>query len=129
MTIQHGLDVSITSPSAPFYSYTASMVTQWIKANRKLADMPLYKLGNPTAMLSAVAWNYATAFFQIRIFAVGENDELRSYSYSRNSDGWAPVDRGESIITSRTAAKLNVPLSTVAAVILENECNPKDIHG
>ncbi|KAI1379573.1 hypothetical protein F4677DRAFT_442548 [Hypoxylon crocopeplum] len=61
--------------------------TGWTKTN-----MPMYKLHNRTAMFSAVAWNYASAFFQIRIYAT-----LGS----------------------------NVTLSAVAAVIVENECNPK----
>ncbi|KAI1416979.1 hypothetical protein F5Y13DRAFT_204333 [Hypoxylon sp. FL1857] len=84
-----------------------------------------YTLNNPTAMLSAVAWNYATRFFQIRIYMAGENDKLLSYSFSRDLDGWTLVDQSEDGSTPCATARSNVSLSAVAAVILENECNPR----
>ncbi|OTA59254.1 hypothetical protein K449DRAFT_424072 [Hypoxylon sp. EC38] len=99
--------------------------TNWMKTTyASLAAMPSHKLYNPTAMLSAVAWNYASAFFQIRIYLAGENDKPLCYSFSRKSGGWALNDQSENESTLR-ARRSSFPLSAVAAVIGENECNPR----
>ncbi|KAI1141909.1 hypothetical protein F5Y05DRAFT_369112 [Hypoxylon sp. FL0543] len=94
--------------------------TKWTKT-----DMPRQKLSNPTAMISAVAWNYATSFFQIHIYFAGEHNKPLRYSFSRNSGGWALEDQSESGSAVRATESLHAPLSAVAAVIVENECNPR----
>ncbi|XXG98197.1 U1 snRNP protein [Hypoxylon texense] len=94
--------------------------------------MPSYDLGNSTTMISAVAWNYASPFFQIRIYVAGERNELQEYSFSRNADGvsrdadgWIVPNRTRVGLVSQGTLRPNVPLSAVAAVMLENGCNPK----
>ncbi|KAI0128053.1 hypothetical protein F4776DRAFT_655332 [Hypoxylon sp. NC0597] len=99
--------------------------TKWTERTyANLAAMPPHKLYNPTAMLSAVAWNYASAFFQIRVYLAGENNRPLSYSFSRKSGGWALDNQSESEFAFR-GTRSGFPLSAVAAVIVENECNPR----
>lgn len=103
-----------------------------VDTNELPAKMPSYDLGNSTAMISAVAWNYASPFFQVRIYVAGERDELQEYSFSRNADGisrdtdgWIVADQTVSGSVTQKTPGPNVPLSAVAAVMLENGCNPK----
>lgn len=103
-----------------------------LDTNEFPAKMPSYNLGNSTAMISAVAWNYASPFFQIRIYVAGERNELQEYSFSRNADaisrdtdGWIVPNQTSSGLVSQKTLGSSVPLSAVAAVMLENGCNPK----
>ncbi|OTB06542.1 hypothetical protein M426DRAFT_20988 [Hypoxylon sp. CI-4A] len=93
--------------------------TSWTKT-----EIPPYILSNPTAMISAVAWNYATIYFQIRIFVLGGNDKPLAYAFSRKT-GWAEPDPVESGLTLREPTGPSAPLSAIAALMLEDECNPR----
>jgi hypothetical protein len=44
-------------------------------------EIPAYKL-LPSAMLSAVAWNYASAYFEMRIFTTDDKNDLYEYRMS-----------------------------------------------
>ncbi|OTA94262.1 hypothetical protein M434DRAFT_10803 [Hypoxylon sp. CO27-5] len=121
----HEIRLFYVTPQDQLGEIYADDHTKWTKITyASLAAMPSHKLYNPTAMLSAVAWNYASAFFQIRVYLAGENDRPLSYSFSRKSGGWALSDQSESESTFR-ARRSGFPLSAVAAVIGENECNPR----
>jgi hypothetical protein len=46
-----------------------------------VVEIPAYKL-LPSAMLSAVAWNYASAYFEMRIFTTDDKNDLYEYRTS-----------------------------------------------
>ncbi|KAM0441265.1 hypothetical protein ACHAPT_000572 [Fusarium lateritium] len=87
-------------------------------------ELPAYKLP-PTAMLSAIAWNYASPFFEIRIYTTDDRDELHEFIYSRNSGGWASYPQS---VNNQNPGGLyfgQQALSAVAAVLLESEWKTK----
>jgi hypothetical protein len=77
-------------------------------------------------MLAVVAQNYASPFFEMRVYTTDDNDDLREFSFSRNSGGWAPGPNSvsetvpEVLSTAGTA-----PLLAVAAIIIEGEWKTK----
>ncbi|KAI8633597.1 hypothetical protein F5Y19DRAFT_246235 [Xylariaceae sp. FL1651] len=85
----------------------------------------------PSAMISAVAWNYATPFFQIRIYTTDDKDALYEMSYSRHQNGWKPSE--ESVVPVLGPASKSpapgghgsLPLSAVAAILLDGEYRTK----
>ncbi|KAK4121110.1 hypothetical protein N657DRAFT_683209 [Parathielavia appendiculata] len=90
-------------------------------------EMPAYKL-LPSAMLSAVAWNYASAFFEIRIFTTDDKNDLYEYHFDRKQGGWAPapVNINKAPAAALSPAKgTRMPLSAVAAVIVDDEWKTK----
>ncbi|KAI0531527.1 hypothetical protein GGR58DRAFT_524437 [Xylaria digitata] len=93
--------------------------TQWVQSK-----LPLYKVV-PTAMLAAVAWNYATPFFQIRVYATDGMAEVEEFSFSRNSGSWSPVKQSDS--DSKTVNPLAAihPVSAVAAATVGDSCSTK----
>lgn len=98
-----------------------------VRANHTLAEMPTYKL-LPSAMLSAVAWNYATAFFEIRIFTTDDKNDLYEYHYDRHRGGWQPqpVNINKTPTAALSPVKgTGMPLSAVAAVIVDDEWKTK----
>jgi hypothetical protein len=111
-----------------FYVDTADLLkevysddhTKWTNSN-----LPPYSL-DPTAMISAVAWNYASPFFQIRVYTAAHNDDLLEISYSRNSGGWSTASP-ESVSTNLPEAvfRTGSPLSAVAAVLVGCETKIK----
>ena len=82
-------------------------------------------------MISAVAWNYGTGYFEIRVYTTDDNDALYEMSYSRHLDGWKP--RAESVAPILGPASKaptpgdsdGLPLSAVAAVLLEGNWKTK----
>ncbi|KAF2971195.1 hypothetical protein GQX73_g2401 [Xylaria multiplex] len=92
---------------------------QW--AHTKL---PLYKVV-PTAMLAAVAWNYATPFFQIRIYATGGVTEVEEFSFSRNSGSWSPLKQSDSDSETANILAAIHPVSALAAVTVGDSCSTK----
>ena len=76
-------------------------------------------------MLSAVAWNYASPYFQIRLYSATDNDDLREFVFSRNSGGWTPSDQSVRAVTLERIPGPEAPLSAVAAVVLEDESRTK----
>ncbi|KAH7305555.1 hypothetical protein B0I35DRAFT_113019 [Stachybotrys elegans] len=97
-------------------SYTDEHV-QW-----QPVDVPPYSV-SPTAMLTAVAWNYASPYFEMRIYSTDDKDELYEISYSRSSGGWAPLLHSVSTPDPGAfspASRSGVPLSAVAGVIVDD---------
>lgn len=88
-----------------------------------LGEIPSYNV-HPTGMLTAVAWNYASAYYQIRLFSTTNSDDLRKFSFSRNDGGWAP-EPSVSAEVPETFPGLEAPLSAVSAVVLEGDWVPK----
>lgn len=76
-------------------------------------------------MLAAVAWNHATPFFQIRVYATGGKDEVEEYSFSRNSGGWMPPEQLDSSAKTNDLAAALYPVSAVAAAMLGDGCSTK----
>ena len=76
-------------------------------------------------MLSAVAWNYASPYFQIRLYSATDNDDLREYVFSRNSGGWTPSDQSVMAVALEKMPGPGAPLSAVAAVVLEDQSRTK----
>ncbi|KAI0449545.1 hypothetical protein F5B21DRAFT_520109 [Xylaria acuta] len=87
-------------------------------------QLPLYKVV-PTAMLSAVAWNYATPFFQIRVYVTGGKDEIQEYSFSRNTTSWSPAEQADSGSKTDNLSVAIYPVSAVAAVMVGDGCSTK----
>ncbi|KEY71206.1 hypothetical protein S7711_02317 [Stachybotrys chartarum IBT 7711] len=87
------------------------------------ADIPSFTIPQ-TALLSAVGWNYASPYFEMRIYSTDDKDELYEISYSRSSGGWAPLLHSVSITTNpgafSTPGRNGTPLSAVAAVIVDD---------
>ncbi|KAI0806520.1 hypothetical protein GGR55DRAFT_696944 [Xylaria sp. FL0064] len=108
----------VTSQNTLGESYAHDGV-QWTRSK-----LPLYNV-LPTAMLAAVAWNYATPFFQIRVYATGGKAEVDEFSFSRNSGSWSPVEQSAS--DSQTANLIAVihPVSAVAATMVGDGCSTK----
>ncbi|KAI0426075.1 hypothetical protein F5Y09DRAFT_346067 [Xylaria sp. FL1042] len=92
---------------------------QWARSN-----LPLYKIV-PTAMLAAVAWNYATPFFQIRVYATGGKAEVDEYAFSRNSESWSPVEQSASDSQMANLIAACHPVSAVAAAMVGDGCSTK----
>ncbi|KAJ4185052.1 hypothetical protein NW767_013011 [Fusarium falciforme] len=96
--------------------------TGWVQQ-----ELPAYKLP-PTAMLAAVAWNYASPFFGIRVYTTDDRDELHEFSYNRNSGGWVTDSHS---VSKHNPGGLHVgfqgsaALSAVAAVLVEGEWKTK----
>ncbi|KAI2615689.1 hypothetical protein GGR54DRAFT_632088 [Hypoxylon sp. NC1633] len=89
--------------------------------------LPSYSV-MPTTMLAAVAWNYATPFFQIRIYATGGKNEVHEYSFSRESGGWAQIDQAGQLADDSRANDLLAalyPVSAVAACMVGDGCSAK----
>ena len=89
-----------------------------------IGAIPSYTL-SLTAMLTAVAWNYASPHYQIRLYSTTNSDDLREFSFSRNSSGWAPSHQSVSAVVPETLPGPDSPLSAVAAVVVENEWKTK----
>jgi hypothetical protein len=79
-------------------------------------------------MLAAVAWNYASPFFGIRVYTTDDRDELHEFSYNRNSGGWVADSQS---VNKHNPGGLHVgfqgsaALSAVAAVLVEGEWKTK----
>jgi hypothetical protein len=74
-------------------------------------------------MLTAVAWNFASAYFEIRIYSTDDKDELYEISYSRSGGGWAPLLHSVSVNSAGAfspASRSGTPLSAVAGVIVDD---------
>ncbi|KAK4104272.1 hypothetical protein N658DRAFT_420143 [Parathielavia hyrcaniae] len=99
---------------------------QWTPSTPTVS-MPAYKL-LPSAMLSAVAWNYASAFFEIRIFSTDDKNDLYEYHFDRHNGGWAPapvnINKAPTPALS-PASGTRMPLSAVVAVIVDDEWKTK----
>ncbi|KAK3938950.1 hypothetical protein QBC46DRAFT_342996 [Diplogelasinospora grovesii] len=75
----------------------------------------------PNAMMSAVAWNYASPSFQIRIYTnTDEREDLYELSFSRNAN-WALrcVSKTAADRLVPLAMSKNTPLSAVAAIVVD----------
>ncbi|KAI9150812.1 hypothetical protein HJFPF1_10589 [Paramyrothecium foliicola] len=86
------------------------------------ADLPSFPI-SPSAMLTAVAWNFASPYFEIRIYSTDDKDELFEISYSRSSGGWAPLLHSVSVNNSGAfspASRSGTPLSAVTAVVVDD---------
>lgn len=88
-----------------------------------LGEIPSYNV-DPTAMLTAVAWNHASAYYQIRLFSTTNSDDLREFSFSRNDGGWDPEPSVRAVVPESFPGP-EAPLSAVSAVVLEGEWKPK----
>ncbi|KAK4239306.1 hypothetical protein C8A03DRAFT_32645 [Achaetomium macrosporum] len=90
-------------------------------------DIPAYTLP-PTAMLAAVAWNYASPFFEMHIYTTDDKDDLYDLAFSRDSGGWAPAPRSVKKVPSASlspARGSGAPLSAVTAIIVDDEWQTK----
>ncbi|KAK0713438.1 hypothetical protein B0T26DRAFT_717440 [Lasiosphaeria miniovina] len=82
-------------------------------------------------MISAVAWNYGTRFFEIRIYTTDDNDALYKISYSRHLGGWKPYVESVAPVLGPASKSLapggidSPPLSAVAAILLEGDWKTK----
>ncbi|RYC59104.1 hypothetical protein CHU98_g7096 [Xylaria longipes] len=92
---------------------------QWIQTK-----LPIYNV-MPTAMLSAVGWNYATPFFQVRVYVTGGKDEIQEYSFSRNTASWSPAEQSDSGLKTDNLSTATYPISAVAAVMVGDGCSTK----
>jgi hypothetical protein len=75
-------------------------------------------------MITAVAWNFASSLFQIRVYTTTYTDDLLEISFSRESGGWN--NQSSELVSAtipETSSKATTPLSAVAAV--RGECNGK----
>ncbi|KAI0437861.1 hypothetical protein F4803DRAFT_125541 [Xylaria telfairii] len=80
----------------------------------------------PIAMLAAVAWNYATPFFQIRVYVTGGEDEIQEYSFSRNTGSWSPARQPDNSGSKADGLSTAIyPVSAVAAVMVGDGCSTK----
>lgn len=89
--------------------------------------IPAYEL-SPTAMLTAVAWNYATPFFEIRIYTTDDKDGLYGLSFSRSSGRWSPAPHCLNNVPVKSLSPdrgSGTPLSAVTAVITDAEWRTK----
>jgi hypothetical protein len=90
-------------------------------------EIPTYEL-SPTAMLAAVAWNYASPFFEIRIYTTDDKDGLYGLYYSRRAGRWASAPH---CVNNAPVGSLSpirgsgTPLSAVTAVIVDAEWRTK----
>ena len=76
-------------------------------------------------MLTAVAWNYTSPFFQIRLYSTTIDDDLVELSFTRNSGGWAPAGQSVSAVVPEALLGPEAPLSAVSAVVVEGEWKTK----
>ncbi|KAJ8124127.1 hypothetical protein ONZ43_g82 [Nemania bipapillata] len=96
--------------------------TQWMSV-----DIPEYEL-SPTAMLTAVAWNYASPLFEIRIYTTDDRDGLYGFSFSRGSNRWTPAPHCLNNVPVKSLSPekgSGIPLSAVTAVITDAEWRTK----
>jgi hypothetical protein len=78
-------------------------------------------------MITAVAWNFGSPFFEIRIYTTTDTDDLHEIAFSRDSHGgWnASCPQSVSKVSPETLPKAATPLSAVAAVREEFEGKTK----
>lgn len=79
-------------------------------------------------MLTAVAWNYATPFFEIRIYTTDDKDGLYGLSFSRSSGRWSPAPHCLNNVPVKSLSPdrgSGTPLSAVTAVITDAEWRTK----
>lgn len=72
-------------------------------------------------MISAVASNFASAHFDLRIYTAAENDDLHELSFHRAAGGWASSHKGVSSVEPEALPKVEKPLSAVAALLIPGE--------
>lgn len=75
-------------------------------------------------MLTAVAWNYASRFFQIRVYASGGKHELQEYSFNRCTGGWRSIDQDNGADFDALLPS-DYPPPAVAAVMVGDGCTTK----
>ncbi|KAF2122101.1 hypothetical protein BDV96DRAFT_682112 [Lophiotrema nucula] len=75
----------------------------------------------PSAMISAVASNFASPFFELRIYTATDNDDLHELSFNRTRGGWGPAHQGISSVEPEALPEVKAPLSAVAAVLVPGE--------
>ncbi|KAF1959905.1 hypothetical protein CC80DRAFT_489953 [Byssothecium circinans] len=78
----------------------------------------------PTAMLAAVASNFASPFFEMRLYTAADNDDLHECSFSRRNGGWVSA-QGISSIEPDALPAVKSPLSAVAATLVPGEWTTK----
>jgi hypothetical protein len=77
-------------------------------------------------MIAAVAWNFATPVFQIRVYATGGKGEVLEYSFSRQAGGWTTrQDDGARLSQANNLSAALYPVSAVAAVLAGDGCSSK----
>ncbi|KAK5630871.1 hypothetical protein RRF57_006586 [Xylaria bambusicola] len=77
-------------------------------------------------MIAAVAWNFATPLFQIRVYATGGKGEVQEYSFSRQAGGWTTRgDDGARLSQADNLSAALYPVSAVAAVLVGDGCSSK----
>ncbi|KAI1125335.1 hypothetical protein F5Y10DRAFT_284396 [Nemania abortiva] len=89
-------------------------------------EIPAFELP-PTAMLAAVAWNYASPFFELRIYTTDDKDGLYGFYFSRKS-GWTSVPQCLNNVPVKSLSPYRgsgTPLSAVTAVITDAEWRTK----
>jgi hypothetical protein len=70
-------------------------------------------------MLTAVAWNFGSPYFQIRLYITTATDDLHELVYSRHTGGWAPTTNQSVSGTPDEPlplAQTSAPLSAVSAI-------------
>lgn len=75
----------------------------------------------PSAMLSAVAKNFASAFFELSIYIAADNDDLHELTFHRARGGWGPTHQGISSVEPEALPEVRAPLSAVAAVLVPGQ--------
>lgn len=72
-------------------------------------------------MISAVAKNFASAFFELSVYTAADNDDLHELTFHRARGGWGPTPKGISSVEPEALPEVRVPLSAVAAVLVPGE--------
>lgn len=83
-----------------------------------IGALPLSTI-QPTVMLAAVAWNFASPYFQVRLYATSSGDDLFELVFSRQNGGWAVGDYTSITGVPDSAfppANSSMPFSAVAAI-------------
>ncbi|KAL2129778.1 hypothetical protein VTI74DRAFT_7312 [Chaetomium olivicolor] len=108
-----------------WFAYRSRFRAPWlIRDNRRLtarlppATTPYTLL--PSAMISAVANNFATPFFEMRIYTAVGNDDLHERSFHRRG-GWRPSHQAISAVETEALPEVTAPLSAVAAVLVPGD--------
>lgn len=79
-------------------------------------------------MLAAVAWNYASPFFEVRIYTTDDKDGLYGFSFSRSAGRWTPAPHCLNNVPVKSLSPergSGIPLSAVTAIITDAEWRTK----
>ncbi len=76
-------------------------------------------------MLSAVATNFASPFFDLRLYTAACDDDLLEFAFSHKKGGWASAPQSVSAVQPEALPTTSFPLSAVAATLVPGEWTTK----